>query len=67
MTQQPIKVKPQPNIYTVLIIVAILILGATVGLVMNNLMTPTEKGGYGLEFGMILDHSKLPPPVNVTK
>jgi len=67
MTQQPIKARPQPNIYTVLIIVAILILGVTVGLVLNNLLTPTAQGGYGLEFGMLFDHSKLPSPVNVTK
>lgn len=67
MTQQPIKTKPQPNIYTVLVIVAILVLGLTLGLVMNNLLTPVKQGGYGLEFGMLFDHSKLPPPVQVTK
>ena len=37
--QTPIRVKPQPNIYTLLLIVAILALGATVGVVIWDLMT----------------------------
>ena len=33
------KVKPQPNIYTLLLILAIIFLAVTVGIVMHNLMT----------------------------
>ena len=41
----PVKVKPQPDIYTLLLIVAIIFLAVTVGMVMYNLMTT-----YGLTF-----------------
>ncbi len=38
--QSPVvKVKPQPNIYTLLLILAIIFLAVTVGMVMHNLMT----------------------------
>lgn len=47
-----VQVQPQPNIYTVLLIVAILILAVTIGLVLYNLMSSWEQGqGYGLSFG----------------
>ena len=47
--QQPaIQAKPQPNIYTVLLVVAIIALGLTVGVVAWNLTTT-----YGLTFGEI--------------
>lgn len=67
MALETIKLKPQPNVYTVLVIVAILVLGLTVGLVLRNLLEPAtpERKGYGLEFNMLLDHSKLPDPVKV--
>ena len=67
MALETVKPKPQPNIYTVLVIVAILVLGLTVGLVLRNLMEPAtpERKGYGLEYSQILDHSKLPDPVKV--
>ena len=57
MTQLPttkpvVRVKPQPNIYTILIIVAILALAITIGLVLHNLMAETGPGGgYGMSFG----------------
>jgi len=40
-----VKTKPQPDIYTLLLIVAIIFLAVTVGMVMYNLMTT-----YGLTF-----------------
>ena len=40
-----VKTKPQPDIYTLLLIVAIIFLAVTVGVVMHNLMTT-----YGLTF-----------------
>ena len=49
-TQSPvIQVKAQPNVYTVMLIVAILALGMAVGFVMYSLMAPLPKG-YGMEF-----------------
>ena len=61
MTRAPsqgpvIQVKPQPNVYTVLLIVAVLFMAVTVGMVMYNLMSPVSRldgspGGYGLSFG----------------
>ena len=60
MTRAPsqgpvIQVKPQPNVYTVLLIVAVLFMAVTVGRVMYNLMSPVSRpdglaGGYGLSF-----------------
>lgn len=55
MTQAPsrgpvIQVKPPPNIYTILVFVAVLAIGATIGFVLYNLMTPVVDGGYGLKF-----------------
>ena len=45
-----IQVKPQPNVYTIMLIVAVLALGMTVGFVLYNLLTPVADGGYGLKF-----------------
>jgi len=53
-----VTVKPQPDVYTVLIIAAILVLGASVGLVLYNLLV-----GYGLPFGSLFDASQLPEPI----
>ncbi len=47
-----IRVKPQPNIYTILLVVAILVVSVTLGLVLYKLMSPLPNG-YGLEFGDI--------------
>lgn len=59
MTQTPqpqvsARPRPQPDIYTLLLIVAILALGATIGVVIWNLTT-----GYGIEFADIVQ-GKLP-------
>lgn len=52
--QQPVvQAKPQPNIYTVLLIIAIVALGVTVGVAIGNL-TAT----YGLSFGEIFQPLK---------
>ncbi len=49
LSQQPVvHVKPQPDIYTALLILAIVALAATVGVVIWNLTTV-----YGLAFGDI--------------
>ncbi len=57
MTQAPrgpmIEVKPQPNIYTVLLVAAIIVLAVTLGLVVWNLLAPSPKG-YGMEPGDLL-------------
>ena len=55
MTQVPaqgpvVYAKPQPNIYTVLLIVANLALLVTIGVVLYNLMA-SPPAGYGLRFG----------------
>ncbi|MEI7838076.1 MAG: hypothetical protein WCK05_16870 [Planctomycetota bacterium] len=52
-------VKPQSNIYTLLVAIAIIGLIVTVAIVLNTLLTPVAQGGYGLEFGAIFDPDKL--------
>ena len=61
--KQPIvSVKPQSDIYTLLVIVAILALGVAIGLSMYNLMSSE---GYGMSFSEIFvplkDMKSLPP------
>ena len=58
-----VPVKPQPNVYTLLLIVAILALALTLGLVMYNLMAPMPTG-YGLDFGTLFNPSTLPNLAN---
>ncbi len=54
--------KPVANIYTVLIVVAVLALGVTLGLVIYNLTEPPPVG-YGLKFGEMFDAPKpITPP-----
>jgi ABC-type dipeptide/oligopeptide/nickel transport system permease component len=48
-----IQVKPQPNVYTVLLVVAAVALAVTIGLVLYNLMAEPP-AGYGLSFGDLL-------------
>ena len=61
--EQPVvTVKAQPNVYTVLLIVAIIALSVAIGLVMNHLMSPPPDG-YGLSFGALFDSAKLPEPI----
>jgi len=45
---QVVRVKPQSNIYTLLLVLAILFLGATVGIMLYDLMTT-----YGMTFASI--------------
>lgn len=49
-----VKVKPQPNIYTLLLILAIIFLAVTVGMVMHNLMT-----AYGMTFTELFTGQKV--------
>ncbi|MDY6913684.1 MAG: hypothetical protein SVT52_04415 [Planctomycetota bacterium] len=54
MTQLPsqepvVQVKPQANIYTLLLIVAVLALAVTIGIVIWSLLSPPPEG-YGLTF-----------------
>ena len=60
--QPVVSVKPQSNIYTLLLILAILALGATIGLVLYDLMSPE---GYDMEFADVFvplkDMKGLPP------
>lgn len=46
-----VEVKPQANIYTVLVLVALIALIAAAAIVVMNLTNPVVDGGYGLEFG----------------
>lgn len=48
-SEGPVQVKPQSNIYTLLMIVSILALTVTIVLVIRNLMLPVPEGGYGIE------------------
>jgi hypothetical protein len=54
-----VKVKPQPDLYTLLLILAILILAVTIGVVLYDLMA-----NYGMTLGEILTgKTKGLPPV----
>jgi hypothetical protein len=62
MSQMPgrnpvITVKPQPNIYTLLVIVAIIMLAVGLGLVLHNLMVD-----YGLSFSQVFDPRSIELP-----
>lgn len=48
----PVEVKASPNVYTVLIIIALLSLLATIGIAGNRLMKPAPEG-YGMEVGQM--------------
>ena len=43
-----VRVKPQSNVYTVLLAVAVVILAVAIGIVVHDLMTT-----YGLSFGQL--------------
>ncbi len=67
MTEMPresqgpaVRVKPQPDVYTVLLVIAIIALAVTLGIVLWNLLSSPPEG-YGLPFSAIFDQSKLPP------
>ncbi len=62
MTQAPsqgavVQIKPQPNVYTILLIVAIIAMGVTIGVVLHNLMADPPVG-YGLTFGELFQSLK---------
>lgn len=55
-SQSPVvKVKPQPGIYTLLLVLAIVFLAVTVGIVMHNLMTT-----YGMTFAELFTGRETP-------
>jgi len=64
MSQLPsdgtIQVKPQSNIYTLMMIITILVLCVAVGLVMQKLMALPADGGYGMKIGEIFGPSVTP-------
>jgi hypothetical protein len=47
------RARPQPNVYTVLLIVAIAAAAATLAVVLHTLLAPMP-GGYGLELKDLL-------------
>ena len=57
MSQLPpdgtILVKPQSNVYTLMMIITILVLGFAAGFVVHKMMLPLGEGGYGMTFGEI--------------
>ncbi len=61
MQGQTVEVKPQPTVYTALIIVACLALAVAIGFAMYALMSPVEAGGYGMTFGELLQPLKDVP------
>jgi hypothetical protein len=60
LTDETIQVKPQSNIYTLMMIITVLVLGVVVGLVMQKLMGPVDHGGYGMTFGEVFGTIKMP-------
>jgi hypothetical protein len=54
-----VEVKPQPNIYTVLLLVTFLVLLGGAILVANNLMADAPNG-YGLSFGELFSPPEAP-------
>ena len=63
MTQAPqgpvVKVKPQANVYSVLLVVAIAALAVAIGLCLWRLLSPVPVG-YGLDFSQLFDALKEP-------
>ncbi len=47
---QVIQVKPQPDIYTLLAVIAVVVLAGTIGVVLQGLLSAD---GYGLSIGEI--------------
>jgi hypothetical protein len=56
--QTPPPTKSQPNVYTVLLIIAILVMVIAVFLCYDLLTSPVAQGGYGLEPGDLLEPLK---------
>lgn len=49
------EIKPQANVYTVLVFAAILVLGITAGFLIFKMTQPVADGGYGLQFAELFD------------
>jgi hypothetical protein len=64
MSQLPpdgsIQVKPQSNVYTLMMIITILVLSVATGLVMQKLMAPVADGGYAIPFGDLFGPIQTP-------
>jgi len=58
-----VPVKPQANIYTLLLIVSILVLTVTIGIVLWKLMSSVDNGGYGLQFSNLFQPFDVPKTV----
>jgi len=56
-----VRTKPRPNVYTVLLLVAILALGVTVAVVLWRL-TADLPDGYGLKFADLFSAWEKPTP-----
>ncbi|MBI5724221.1 MAG: hypothetical protein HZA50_09710 [Planctomycetes bacterium] len=56
-------VKPKANVYTVLVIIAILALGSGIAFCLQNLMSP-EPAGYGMKFDQLFKKWEPPPGVD---
>jgi len=59
--QGQVPAKPGPNVYTALLLVAIIALAVTIGFSMHHLMSSPQNGGYGLAIGDLF------APVEVAK
>ncbi len=64
MSQLPpdgsIQVKPQSNVYTLMMIITILVLCVTIGFVVQKLTSPMAQGGYEIPFGDLFGEIKIP-------
>jgi hypothetical protein len=54
-----VQVKPQPNVYTVLVIVAVLAVGITIGVALYFLLA-SQPNGCGLSFGDLFGKAVVP-------
>jgi len=52
-SEETIQVKPQSNVYTLMLIITILALSAAIGLVLQKLMAPVVEGGYEMTINQI--------------
>jgi hypothetical protein len=55
-----VEVRPQPNVYTVMLLVAIIALGVAIAVVMWKLTSSATAGGYGLNVGAMFEPFKNP-------
>jgi len=65
MSQLPqdgtIQVKPQSNVYTMMMIITVLVLSVAVGLAVQKMTAMPEAGGYGLTIGEIFGGDIVTP------